>query len=368
MTRRIRREEIYDALFDDTAFEQLPKQMADAVGARSAIIGWMYEEGQQSFLGHSGYWSDDNIRTYLTHFAHLDPWTIAASAALEPDTVMNMADLVSDAEWERSTLFNEFFRPMGDDTYRSVSVCAENRWGRGNIAFHLGRSAGGFDPKALASLEDVAPHVGRLLGMRARLSALELEAKTSRKTLDLMPQATLVVSATGKILQANQAGELLLKEGDIFRSRGGKLDALGSRAAELLSSIRLACDDSAPSSSAILLEKSNGGRVVVTTLPFQLAALTARTALLLIQDVLPADPGIEKRLQSIFSLTTAEAEIAKFIAHGWSPSEIAEQRQASLGTVRSQIKSLMGKLGCRRQSEVAAVVRSILPVPEPHAS
>ena len=55
-------------------------------------------------------------------------------------------------------------------------------------------------------------------------------------------------------------------------------------------------------------------------------------------------------------LTLAEAAIAGGIADGLTPEELAAQRAVSIHTVRGQIKSVLSKLGVRRQAELVRMV------------
>ena len=64
-------------------------------------------------------------------------------------------------------------------------------------------------------------------------------------------------------------------------------------------------------------------------------------------------------LRSLYGLTRAEAEIAVRIADGVGPAGIAGERGVSVATVRAQVKALAAKLGCARQSEIAALVRAL---------
>jgi DNA-binding CsgD family transcriptional regulator len=55
-----------------------------------------------------------------------------------------------------------------------------------------------------------------------------------------------------------------------------------------------------------------------------------------------------------FGLSAAEAELAAALMAGASPAAHAAARRVSAETVRTQLKALMGKLGCHRQGELAA--------------
>jgi len=55
-----------------------------------------------------------------------------------------------------------------------------------------------------------------------------------------------------------------------------------------------------------------------------------------------------------FGLTAAEADVAVRLAEGHTREAIAEERRASLETVRSQIKTVFAKLDVRREAELTA--------------
>src|SRR3546814_16409501 len=74
-----------------------------------------------------------------------------------------------------------------------------------------------------------------------------------------------------------------------------------------------------------------------------------RYALLIIDPGSTVEGAVPK-LQSLYGLTPAEAEIGLRIADGVRPQWIADERGVSVETVRSQIKALSAKLGCTRQS------------------
>jgi DNA-binding CsgD family transcriptional regulator len=68
------------------------------------------------------------------------------------------------------------------------------------------------------------------------------------------------------------------------------------------------------------------------------------------------DPAV---VASAFCLTRAEARIAIAFALGLSVEQIAERRCKAVSTVRSQVKSMLAKMGCTRQSEVVSRVLSL---------
>ncbi|OHD09894.1 helix-turn-helix transcriptional regulator [Sphingopyxis sp. RIFCSPHIGHO2_12_FULL_65_19] len=65
-------------------------------------------------------------------------------------------------------------------------------------------------------------------------------------------------------------------------------------------------------------------------------------------------------LQQLYSLPAAGADVALRLAAGESRDSIAVGRDASLGTVRAQIKSVFAKFGVGREVELAAMLGSPL--------
>lgn len=67
-------------------------------------------------------------------------------------------------------------------------------------------------------------------------------------------------------------------------------------------------------------------------------------------------------MQCLYGLTTAETQVLRALAQGRVAKEIAKERGNSVNTIYNQIKSILKKTGCKRQSEV---VRMAHIIPEP---
>lgn len=72
-------------------------------------------------------------------------------------------------------------------------------------------------------------------------------------------------------------------------------------------------------------------------------------------------------MQALFDLTQAEHDVFANLVEGLTAEEIAEARNTSVNTVRSQMKSLFNKTDTRRQAELIRLALSInLPIDDPH--
>jgi DNA-binding CsgD family transcriptional regulator len=82
------------------------------------------------------------------------------------------------------------------------------------------------------------------------------------------------------------------------------------------------------------------------------------------------DPDVEdisliSRLRSLFDLTLAEAAVAADLAKGAALGDIARRRGVGLNTLKTQLASVMTKMRCRRQAQIAAIVAALPPAPSP---
>jgi DNA-binding CsgD family transcriptional regulator len=69
----------------------------------------------------------------------------------------------------------------------------------------------------------------------------------------------------------------------------------------------------------------------------------------------PLDGPPERLLRALFDFTPAEARVARGLAAGATVEELACAAGVSRNTVRSQLRGVMAKTGCRRQAEAVGL-------------
>ena len=69
----------------------------------------------------------------------------------------------------------------------------------------------------------------------------------------------------------------------------------------------------------------------------------------------PLDGPSARLLRALFDLTPAEARVARGLAAGSTIEELACAARVSRNTVRSQVRGIMAKTGCRRQAEAVGL-------------
>ncbi len=347
-------EVIYDAMLDDEALGALPSMLAAALGARSAHLVWNHASGETQILSHSGYHSDADFANYAANYAAHDPWVNSGLPQERQNRAWNAADLVPEQQYRRTRFYNEFIRGMGDDTFHCAGAVMTTRDGLGMIGLNRGLGAAQFDGGEVDILAAMMPALARMLGVRARLHAAQRHAADKAALLDAVPLCVIAITADGRLAHANGAGEAALAAGHSVKLHRGRIVAAAEGGPALRAAIARATDRSGAAASTVPLSAG-----MVATVTPHLAPSGQRLALLLAS---PASPpsATEGVLRSGFGLTAAEAEVAVLLARGLDLRDIAERRGSAYATVRTQIRSIAGKTGCSRQSQIVAVVARLI--------
>jgi DNA-binding CsgD family transcriptional regulator len=213
-----------------------------------------------------------------------------------------------------------------------------------------------FTRAELAWLDSLRPHLMRAATLSARLG---LEAAQSAvKALEVAGLPAAALNRKGDVRAANVAFERLTPS--YVRSQAGRLRLV---------------DGGADARFGLLLEAVTAGVGVGGSVPVRAVedgpAFVAHLSPLrrAAQDVFPeslalvvlAPVGVQDVLSSdlvevLFDLSAAEAAVARALAQGRTPAEIAAARGVSLTTVRSQIRAILVKTGRARQSDLTALL------------
>jgi DNA-binding CsgD family transcriptional regulator len=81
----------------------------------------------------------------------------------------------------------------------------------------------------------------------------------------------------------------------------------------------------------------------------------------------PQAPPVEL-VQSLFDLTPAEATVARGLAAGETVDQLASTRGVSENTIRMQVRAVLEKTGCSRQTDVVALLTGVSSVRLPDNS
>jgi DNA-binding CsgD family transcriptional regulator len=210
--------------------------------------------------------------------------------------------------------------------------------------------------RAIPFLDGLRSHLARA-SMLASQFNLE-RARAAITALQMIGVPAAFISATSRIRAVNRLFEPMIG--------AGILDTVGGiRLADSHADKRLRAVLDGSRSGLIqglsipLLLPQEGGIAVLHVLPVTGQARDVFLdggVILLITGIGPTNPPSAGILQALFDLTPAEARLARSLANGASPDDIAGQLDVRVSTIRSQLKSLFAKLGINRQAQLVALL------------
>ena len=217
-------------------------------------------------------------------------------------------------------------------------------------------SEGDPGPIPLASDPEIVQHASRASEFLSRIRDPDEQSWQIKLAAEVA--AAFCVSAMGKILDANHAAR-----GLYGIKAGNSLAALAFRADEterLAEAARLACLKAGKSSLLRFAAGSAGKTVLFHVTP---ASDTTGQALAIVRTSELAWPDtLSALMQEAFRLTEAELEIVRSLVEGKSIKEICAERNRSVETVRTQIRSILAKTETRSQTELIRITLGLMDV------
>lgn len=230
------------------------------------------------------------------------------------------------------------------------------------ITVERDKHRGPVEPTIVQQLDALRPHLARSGLLSARLH-LE-RARVAGETLALIGLPALVLDEKARVLAANHliedmTGHILWRAYDRFTLQDPIAQDLFRRNIETLDQ-----ENGGAVRSLVLRDVDNSAAMVAHVIPIRRSArdIFERCAAMLVLTpvTLPQAPAVEL-VQSLFDLTPAEARVARHLAEGQTVSEIASRDGISGNTVRTQVRAVLQKTGCRDPTEVVALLGGLAP-------
>jgi len=223
------------------------------------------------------------------------------------------------------------------------------------VVVHLMRRIGlpGFDRTQLDLLDSFRPHLARagLLAARWRLERVRATAEA----LDLIGLPAAILDVNGRVLAANS---LIQELDNHVRWLPRNEVALTDHSANVLlrNAIRELSNPCSTVVRSFPVSREGVEPIVVHLIPATISArelFNGGFGVLAVTPITTPEPPDSALIQGLFDLTPAEARVAGGIVAGMTIKEMAARHAVGTETVRSQMKSVLSKIGVRRQPEAA---------------
>ena len=265
-------------------------------------------------------------------------------------------DILSSDEMDRDPSYRDFLRPRGLG-YAAASLIPLPTAEMLIFSVEREHARGPVEAAAVQRLDALRPHLARsaLLSSRLRLE----QAQSMTQALGLIGLPCLAFDARGVVLAANTLVELLdafvgWRSHDRIALRDRSADALLQAAVDSLATA------AAPSvRSFAVRDAAQRAAMIAHVVPVRRAAgdiFTRSVALLILSPVGTTGAPPVELIQSLFDLTPTESRVARDLAAKATVAEIATRTGAAPSTVRTHVRNILDKTGCRRQAEVVALL------------
>jgi len=326
--------------------------IADMLGAEASGMLMVHPDGSHSLIanGHS----DSAISQYRDHFCRLDPLPQLleerpAGRAIVLDTTRHPAYLA------RPELCHDYLRPHGIDHVIAA------QWLHPDGTLHVVgvQRFHGSEPFSIGQGQELDRfiHHWRVGNAIQPPEGFAARPANSRRSCDIASQINIplaVVNGNLVVAWANTAAheDPGLAWIALFEKTGGA----GSQAKLRQKLKELVC--------ACLRQRSAAEALVATSDDTWFASATPvvgkpNLALLRMTAMHHLAPGIRSRLEHLYGLTRAEAELTVLLAKGESVEAIAAARAVKLDTVRTQLRTVYKKTGTHRQGELVCLAGAL---------
>jgi DNA-binding CsgD family transcriptional regulator len=223
-----------------------------------------------------------------------------------------------------------------------------------------------------ANLDTLLPHLSKVVEINRTFTLLRQRYQAALAALDHVKVGMSVVSPAGAILIANREAQRIhdlddgLKMARIGQWCCGTSEATAGLARNIKAVSATACGEGDDREILMFVERKSGKR------PFMLEFAPLRDATGELEGsfygaiVLIVDPENQRavsvdRIAKLFGLTEAEADVCRLMVGAHSSAEIAEMRNVSEGTVKTQFKAIYAKTGVHRRAELLRLAITVDP-------
>jgi DNA-binding CsgD family transcriptional regulator len=185
-------------------------------------------------------------------------------------------------------------------------------------------------------------------------------------TLDGISAGMFLVDASGRIVQANVSGHIMLTQGSLLRAVGGKLVPNDAGAEQALCEVYAMTDDGDAAVGvrgiAVPLMALDGEHHVAHVLPLtsgarrRAGASYAAAAAVFVQKAALDLPSPQEVIGKLYKLTPTELRVLLGIVEVGGVPEVAETLGIAESTVKTHLHRLFEKTGARRQADLVKLM------------
>lgn len=302
-------------------------------------------------------------KTYLEEYAPTNP-LIPAHLAADAGDILAASRMPLWDDFVNSSFFRDWGGPQGFlDSLSAIIERTPTRLSMVSCIRH--KREGLVDDISFARMGLLRPHFLRAIKIGEALELRSVQVANLAESLDGLTAAVFIIDERGNLAHSNASGNAMLREENIFRRRGSRIEAINPAAqsgiAAALTQMRdgKATFERAP---AIAVEAATGPRYFAHLLPLTAGfrrkaglAYSASAAIFVVKTALDITAATEM-IAAEYRLTQAELRVLRAVAEIGGVSEIALALGISEETTRTHLRHLFDKTDARSQVELVRLI------------
>jgi len=299
---------------------------------RNRII-WEQDPADFAFPGSERIWERySHEHPFLDHFRRT-----------KDGRAVKFSDFVSQRQFRRTGLYNEFFRPL--NIRHQMTFCLQEPTGL-LVAIALNRAATDFSERERLILNLLRPHLIQAYQNAEAVTQLFLELTQIKGALEKLDRGVIFLSSSGKVKAMTELAREWLKE--YFGTKAGFGNHLPDELERWVKrqEVVLGKKDKAPPRREPLVVKREGKHLLV-----RLVSEPDQSLLVLEERRTALDPSALEYL----GLTRREAEVLAWITQGKTNAEIGTILGNRQRTVEKHIERILQKLSVETRTAAATL-------------
>ncbi len=300
--------------------------------------------------------TDGMRQSYVRHYGALDP-KVPILMRRGAGFLFNDADHFDEEFVGRDPFYQEFSRSIGTRHTLDMLMRKDHQKVIYLAAMRSSRR-GPYDQAAAGLFRRASRHFLRALELKEKLAF----AARAASALDQLSVPVVVIDAHGRIEIANGPARSMFAANGALRVLRGKLSASPAGMDHRLQEAIAQALAGARQPAVLRIPRGGDGAWILWIMPLPEAGPLVRpsAAALLVVKADSACICLDvSELTAIYGFTRAEAELAVALGNGETLNEVAARRNVKSSTVRTQLLSVLDKMGLHRQADLTRTLASL---------
>jgi DNA-binding CsgD family transcriptional regulator len=300
-------------------------------------------------------WEPAHAESYHQYYHLINPlWQRSISAPA--GTVQTDEMIISRDEFVKTDFYLDLLEPHGlGSVLRTIAFVEDGR--QTVITAHRQR---GFEARDIQLFERLTPHLRLAIEINVKLANLQMNNETCVEALNVLEQGALFVDKDARVCFANREAENFHTAG-ILQIVDGCLRTYSATDTKRLHALIAECAQHGIEADETRMLALASERLA-TSLSLQIMPLrsgidhvflnTHPVAMIFASDPDRKTRQLISRVAKKFSLTAAEAGVAREVLTGDGLKAVADRLNVTRATVRTHLAHIFAKTGTRRQAEL----------------